>query len=258
MVASVLAGRHWFPLRDEAQPEPPKPPAPTRECRDGCKCAIKDCKCGARGLPCNALSIDESKVAIVQAQAAYETPHIVGFAPKWCVACKFHRDRLGDGDQLTRIEWRETEAHFTPESYPVLYDPTRLKQLAGQNIPATMDGVRVAFGIKPVARGHVAALPIGTIAREYVTQFRRVAGKRGSFELGNDAVSELYGGFTVEAPANFTAKWTLKDGALRVEFPKRPKIRYGVLYQDMQAIAIGDDKVTLELPWAPDAVLTIK
>jgi hypothetical protein len=254
MVASVLAGRHWFPLRDEAQPNPPAPKA--------CDCGGSKCKCKVAGECGKAgcatpVRIDESKMATVQAQAAWETPHIVGFAPEWCVACPAVMARLGDGDQLTRIEWRKTEAHFVPTAYPVLYDPTRLKQLAGGNIPATMDEVRKAFGIKPLARGHVKELAVGTVAREHVNQLRRIIGNGGTLQLGNEKFSDVFYGFTVEAPAKFAISWKQVDGVLRIEFPKRPKARYGVLYQDVSAIAIGEDKVTLELPWAPDAVLKI-
>lgn len=129
MVASVLAGRHWFPLRDEAQPNPPAPKA--------CECGGSKCKCKSAG-----------ECGKAGCAAAAKPADLIGFAPKWCVACPATIARLGNGDKFTSIEWRETEAHFVPVAYPVLYDPVRYKQLAGGNIPATMDGVRQAFGIK--------------------------------------------------------------------------------------------------------------
>lgn len=130
LILCSLIGRHWFPLRDDTPPEPPKPAV--------CDCGGNKCKCKSAG-----------ECGKAGCAAAKKPADLIGFAPKWCtVACAFHKGNLGNGDKYTTIDWRETEAHFVPAAYPVLYDPVRYKQLAGGNIPATMDGVRQSFGIK--------------------------------------------------------------------------------------------------------------
>jgi hypothetical protein len=254
----------------DERPNPPK----VKNCRQGCKCTKADCQCGNVAAACTELAaaatLDESALRTIAAQAQEPTDTITVLTPAWCVGpCAWLKEQLGEGDALTKVEYVQKEAWWTlgpDESYPLMVDLKTLKKWsqdprpgAKDVRPRTMDEARAKLGIMPKVKGHVAALTVGTLPKAQVDLVRMALGESGKRKQGKEPLTHDVTGGTAKVPARALVEWdTDERGVIALNFDKRPRVSLGgILTQDLARVVIGEKTVTLELPWAPDAVFRI-
>lgn len=248
--------------RPAVEPVEPTPDPISNVCN--CGCGKTNCQCGRTATSCtDAVQFDEAalrQVMEAKPSASLKIPsgELWMFSPPWCAFCGPTATRLGTGDQETRLVVKKHDAHFVPTGgYPCFYDPVQRKQWSGH--PKDMAELRRSFGIQPQATARPeVGINVGKIKRQQVTLARQILGKSGSVQLGNEPIEHVANSLTVKIPANLKVTWTTDaEGKLKVETTPSVAVHWGILHQDVASAVIGDRKVDLSLPWAPDVTLDI-
>jgi hypothetical protein len=249
---------------------PGKPPIvtpiidPVKACQCGCK--RQNCRCREAGsFPCPNVPGESSVVewnheALEQfAAAGPSQPErtLTVFSPPWCPACKVLKNRLGDGDGITKLKWVKTEAHFVPKNgYPCIFDPVGLKQVSGSQFKS-MDEVRRVLGIPATAKA-VGAVNAGTLDKSLVESviklFRPGA---SSMTFGNEEI-KYAGPVTFIIPKHVAASGSTTGGITKLLFNPKPKLQWGWINQSVDGVSYDGAKISVLLPFAPDVDFQVK
>lgn len=252
LLIAFIAAHKWFSL-DGAPKEQPAPEPVRTVCQ--CGCGREECNCQSAGCE-QKLPIRWEEKALKDIVMADPPETLILYSPTWCAACKVYAAKVGDGDGQTRIEVRETEAHFTPRSYPVLYSERLGKQLS--NPPTDMREIRKAFGIEDKAVANYSGVNAGEIDRALVDAAMQLFRPRdASLQFGNDEI-RYAGPVTFIVPKNIGAKSQTVGEVTTLRFTPKPRIRWGVIDQQIDGLKYDGKKVSIELPWMPDLDLDVK
>lgn len=250
-----------------------------------CGCGKANCNCGRTASSCNdAVQLDEAALTKAMSHkptvslAARQTQCLV-FTMPGCPPC--NSDKADRVPWITKSGWTEStdpNAHFRvvdiyenaalAEKHGVTACPTYVVTVNGLPVSkrtgstpkeTLVNDYLQAAKLAEANRPTVGAISVGKIKAEQVRFVRRLLGKTGTLQLGNEPIEQKFQSLTVKVPANFKLTWaTDAAGKLTVNSDPQPTIHWGVLNQQIKTAVIADKRIDFVLPWAPDAMLEIE